>query len=159
MKTLPEKIDLIVFDFDGVFTDDKVITDETGKESVVCSRSDGLGIEMLNREGIKMLVISKERNAVVAKRCDKLKLSCAQGINDKLTFLTFLLLERRIPPTNVIYIGNDVNDLECMKIVGCSVCPSDSHQEIRKVAGIILEHTGGNGAVRELVDMILRRKL
>lgn len=154
MTGLPGKIDLIVFDFDGVFTDNKVIVNEYGQESVICDRADGLGISLLKQRGIGMMVLSTEQNPIVSRRCEKLGVLCTQGVTDKESFLSHWVLERNILFKNVVYVGNDVNDEECMQMVGCSVAPKDS----RVTADIILEHSGGDGAVRELADMILRRK-
>jgi N-acylneuraminate cytidylyltransferase len=152
---LPLRIDGIVFDFDGVFTDDHVIVDEHGMESVRCSRRDGMGIEMLRNAGIAMTVISKERNAVVARRCEKLRLEYHQGLDRKIGTLQAWLKGRGIDAENVIYVGNDVNDLECMAAVGYSVVPADAHPRAITAASLVLGCAGGRGAVRELADLIL----
>ena len=152
---LPQKIQAIIFDFDGVFTDNKVIVDEDGKESVICNRSDGLGISAIKQYGLSLLVLSKEKNPVVQKRCEKLGLPCFQGIDDKKTFLTTWLEEKAINPNNVIYVGNDVNDIDCLKYVGCSVVVADAHPDAKLVSKIILNNKGGQGAVRELCDMVI----
>jgi len=154
---LPKIIRAIVFDFDGVFTDNKVIVDEDGKESVICDRSDGLGISAIKKYNFALLVLSKERNPVVQKRCEKLGLPCIQGIDDKKTVLASWLDEKQINPNNVIYVGNDINDIECLNFVGCGIVVADAHEEVKKIAKIILKNNGGHGAVRELCDLLLTK--
>ena len=107
---LPNPLDALVIDFDGVMTDDRVTVDQNGVESVTCSRGDGLGLSMLRRIGVPVLVLSKERNAVVTARCQKLQVSCQQ-IDDKLTALKSWLGERNLSLERTIYVGNDVNDV------------------------------------------------
>lgn len=153
--TLPPRIEGIVFDFDGVFTDDQVTVDEHGTESVRCSRRDGMGIELLRNAGIAMTVISKERNAVVARRCEKLRLDYHQGLDRKIGTLQSWIDARHLNAENVIYVGNDINDLECMAAVGYSVVPADAHPCAITAASHVLMCAGGKGAVRELADLIL----
>src|SRR5947207_3214111 len=105
---------LVVFDFDGVFTDNRVIVAEDGKESVVCDRSDGLGLNMLRERGIEMVIISTEVNPVVQMRAKKLKLPCISGCEDKLEALNAILKEKKISLGETAYIGNDINDLPCL---------------------------------------------
>ena len=155
---LPRKIEGIAFDFDGVFTDDRVLVDEEGAEAVFCSRRDGLGIEMLRKTAIPLIVLSKERNLVVARRCEKLGLEYVQGQDSKIFALNSWITEHRLNPKNVIYLGNDINDLECMAVVGCSVAPADGHPSALAAADLILRSRGGKGAIRELADLVLGRK-
>lgn len=155
LSRLPSHVVALVMDFDGVLTDNRVCVDQNGTESVWCHRGDGLGLELLRKAGIPLLVISKERNPVVKARCDKLQVPCLQGIEDKLTSLQSWAAERQFPAAQIIYVGNDVNDLECMRWVGCAVAVKDSHQDVLDIAHLVLEHDGGHGAVRELCELIL----
>jgi YrbI family 3-deoxy-D-manno-octulosonate 8-phosphate phosphatase len=152
---LPNPIRAIVFDFDGVFTDNMVCVHQDGTESVRCSRSDGMGIEMLRHAGIPMLVLSKERNPVVEARCRKLKVPVIQGVDDKLNALKQWLVEQNVDATNTIYVGNDINDLECLEFVACGIGPADSHPGILKSLDIVLPPVGGSGAIRALCDLVL----
>jgi len=154
---VPSRPSAIFFDFDGVMTDDLVHLDQHGNEAVTCSRSDGLGIEMLRTAGIRMAVISKERNTVVAARCHKLLLAYQHGIDDKAGMLRTLAAEMRVDLRQAIYVGNDVTDLECMRIVGFSVAVADAHPRARAEAAMVLSSPGGHGAVRELAELILAR--
>jgi len=153
---LPARIGALIMDFDGVLTDDRVFVDTNGNETVACSRSDGMGIELLRKAGLPMTVISKEQNAVVAARCRKLQIEHSHGIENKLPLLSQWLAEKGIEPGDAIYVGNDINDLECMRHVGCAVAPADAHPSARGAADIVLEADGGRGAIRELADMILQ---
>ena len=154
---IPLTVQAIIFDFDGVFTDNRVIVNEDGQESVICNRSDGFGISAIKKYGISLLVLSKEKNPVVQKRCEKMGLPCVQGIDDKKLFLASWLEEKAINPNNVIYVGNDVNDIECLKYVGCGVVVADAHDDAKRAAKIILKNNGGQGAVRELCDLVMSR--
>ncbi len=102
-----------------------------------------------------MLVLSRETNPVVQARCEKLNIECHQGTNDKKTLLTRILSERGIESAQVVFVGNDINDLECMRMVGCAVTPADAYPEVIKEADWILNKSGGQGAVRELCDLII----
>jgi len=149
-------VKLLVMDFDGVMTNNKVIMDENGKESVVCNRSDGMGVEMLLNKGIAAIVISKEVNKVVKARCEKLKIPCIHGVDDKISILKKELKNRGLQPEDVCYIGNDVNDIECMKYVGIGVAVNDAYPSVKKVADVVTKKNGGEGAVREVIDDILK---
>lgn len=153
-RALPKEPKLVVFDFDGVMTDDCVIVDQNGIESVRCSRADGAGIRMMNEKKIPMIVLSSERNPVVIQRCKKLGLECIHGVLKKGDTLVNYLKENQIDPDDVVYMGNDLNDLPCFPLVGCAVVPSDAHSKVKNEADLVLNHEGGNGAVRELCDIL-----
>ena len=150
-------IKLLALDFDGVLTNNKVIVDENGKESVICNRSDSLGIDLLKKKGIDVVVISKESNIVVKARCDKLKIFCVQGIDDKISILKKEISKRGLTPGEVCFIGNDVNDVECIKYVGLGVAVNDAYSDVKKAAKIVTKKNGGEGAVREIIDNILKK--
>ena len=152
---LPDEIELIVLDFDGVLTDNRVWVDQNGMESVAAHRGDGMGISRLKKAGYEVLVLSTETNPVVAARCEKLKIPVCQGIEDKGSALRKLLEERKVNPDHVIYVGNDVNDLPCFLIAGYAVAVADAHPEVLTHVDLILKARGGYGAVRELSDLIL----
>lgn len=151
----PAALRLVVFDFDGVMTDNRVWVAQDGSEMVACSRADGLGLERLRQANVPMLVLSKELNPVVSARCAKLQIPCEQVIADKAAFLRALLDTRGIPPQSVAYVGNDVNDLECLRMVGLPVATGDAHRDVRSAARLVLSAPGGRGAVREFCDLVL----
>lgn len=156
-ELLPRKIDAVVFDFDGVFTDNRVLVTETGEEAVLCNRGDGLGLNRLRKLGVPMLVISTERNPVVAARCRKLGIECVQRIDDKLPVLRRIAGDRGFDLRQVVYVGNDVNDVECLLASGCGVCPADAHPEAKSASRLVLGSNGGRGAIRELCDILVTR--
>lgn len=158
LKDRERDIELVVFDFDGVFTDNRVLVLEDGREAVFCNRSDGLGIERARAAGLNMLVLSKEKNPVVGARCRKLKLDYIQGCDDKATQLTQLAEERGIALARIAYLGNDVNDLPCLKLVGLPACVADAYPEIVPYCVLRTEKSGGHGAVREFCDYLLAAK-
>jgi YrbI family 3-deoxy-D-manno-octulosonate 8-phosphate phosphatase len=153
-----ERIKMIVLDFDGVFTDNRVYVTEKGKEMVACSRADGMGLEKLRDAGFEIIVISKEKNPVVAARCSKLKLPFRQGIQNKIGIFRKLVAEKKLRMEQVAYIGNDVNDLDCMLEAGLSVAVADSHPDILRIANLILSKPGGKGAIREFCDAFLANR-
>jgi YrbI family 3-deoxy-D-manno-octulosonate 8-phosphate phosphatase len=155
-RPLPDKVELVVFDFDGVMTDDRVWVDQEGHEMVAANRRDGLGIAMLLKASIPAVVISTEPNPVVAARCRKLGLPVMQGIGDKAAALRQLLAERQVQPEHVVYLGNDVNDLPCFPLVGCAVVTADANPEVGRQADLVLSHKGGYGAVRELCERLIK---
>lgn len=148
-------VGLLALDFDGVMTDNVVVVDETGREAVRCSRGDGMGITLLREAGVPCVVISKERNPVVAARCRKLGIPCYQGIDDKLAVLVEVAKEHGVSPESVAYVGNDVNDLECMAWCGVAVAVADAELEVLRAAHVVTVRPGGRGAVRDVTDWIL----
>jgi len=152
------QIKAVVFDFDGVFTDNRVIVSTTGEEFVICDRGDGMGTNLLADAGIKMLILSKEKNAVVTSRGKKLNIEVIQGCDDKLPELKKWLKKNNIDAQQSAYIGNDINDLECLSHVGVAVIPADAHYSVLDVATWILQHNGGRGAIREFADALLSNR-
>lgn len=144
-----------MLDFDGVLTDNRVFVTEDGREAVVCDRSDGLGIEQVRRAGVRVQVLSKERNPVVAARCHKLQIPVIQAVDDKRPALERFARDAGIPLAEIIYVGNDTNDLPCFGVVGLAVAVADAHPSVREAAHLVLTRRGGRGAVRELTDRIL----
>lgn len=150
-------IRLVVYDFDGVLTDNKVVVREDGLETVVVNRSDGLAIDMLRRAGMRQVIFTTEKNKVAETRARKLGIPIECGLGDKRSALTAYCKKEKIPLKNVLYIGNDLNDLDAMKIVGYPVCPSDAYQEIRDISKIVLRSRGGEGVARELMSCLITK--
>lgn len=148
-------IELLVLDFDGVMTDNRVYVDETGREMVACHRGDGWGLSQLRKAGLEAVVLSTETNPVVAARCKKLKLAFVQGSDDKLSALKEFARQRKLSPAQVAYMGNDTNDLECLKWAGVAIVPADAHPEAMAVAKLVTPQCGGGGAVRQATDWML----
>ena len=155
MSALPNRPGAMIFDFDGVFTDNRVIVNEQGVESVVCDRGDGLGLGRLRTRQFPMLILSKERNPVVSARGAKVGIEVIQGIDNKLPTMMEWLAKHGVEPERAIYVGNDLNDVECLSAVGCGVAVADAYEPAKRAARMVLNHPGGQGAIRELVDMVL----
>jgi N-acylneuraminate cytidylyltransferase len=114
-----------------------------------------MGIQRLLEAGIEVIVLSTETDPVVQARCRKLGIDAVQGLRDKSATLEQVIADRELDPSNVVYLGNDVNDLTCFPLVGCALVPADAHVDAKRRADIRLSKRGGHGAVRELSDMIL----
>ncbi len=149
-----QEIKLLILDFDGVMTDNRVLVQENGKEAVFCNRSDGLAIEILKKAGLEILVISTEKNEVVQTRCKKLKIRCFSNIDNKYKSSLREIKKRNLKSENVCFVGNDINDLEIMKTVGFPVAPADAAKEIKDIARVITKAKGGEGVIRELLDIL-----
>ena len=147
-------IKLLVYDFDGVMTDNKVYLDQYGNEMVQVSRADGLGISEIRKLGIQQIILSTETNTVVSVRAKKLDLFCLQGVDNKVQALVDYCENHQIGLIDVAYVGNDINDLEVMKLVGMTFCPADAHSSIKEIAQYILESKGGEGVSREIFDLL-----
>lgn len=147
------KIELIVYDFDGVMTDNTVIVDQNGKEAVRVNRADGLGVDLFRNRGIKQIILSTESNKVVKARGKKLKLPVIQGSKDKLGSLAEYCRKNTINRKKVLYVGNDMNDYKVMRSACIAACPSDAHKEIKKISDIITKSKGGEGVIRELAGI------
>lgn len=145
-------IKLVISDFDGVMTDNRVLVDETGKESVYVSRADGQAIHILRSLGIDLVIMSTEKNGVVKKRAEKLKVECIQSVSDKASCLKNYSIKKKIPLENIAYIGNDINDYEAMQLVGLRIVPQDAYQEVKEIADYMTERKGGEGVIREIAD-------
>ena len=152
LEEVVRRLRLIVFDFDGVFTDNRVLVLEDGTEAVMCSRADGLGLDRLRNCGLDMLVLSKEQNPVVAARCKKLRLPYIQGCDEKAERLLQEFNNRGITRHEAAYVGNDINDVECMELVELPISVSDGYPEVKRVAAWVGTVPGGQGAVREVCD-------
>jgi YrbI family 3-deoxy-D-manno-octulosonate 8-phosphate phosphatase len=151
-----KQIQMIVFDFDGVFTDNRVLTMQDGREAVFCWRGDGLGVAAVKSLGINVLVISTETNSVVSERCRKLEIPCIQACKDKRKALKREVGKFGISLECVAYMGNDINDLECLEMVGLPVCVADAHPDVITASSYVTNNKGGYGAVREFCDYIVK---
>ena len=153
-----KEIKLIISDFDGVMTDNRVLVDETGKESVYVSRADGQAVHMLRNLGITLVIMSTETNGVVEKRAEKVGVECVQSIKDKALCLKQYCESKNIFLENVAYIGNDVNDYAAMKLAGIKIVPADAYLEVKQIADYITTVNGGYGVIREVADIIQKER-
>jgi YrbI family 3-deoxy-D-manno-octulosonate 8-phosphate phosphatase len=149
-------VKIVVFDFDGVFTDNKVILNQDGIESVRCSRFDGFGIRLLKDLGLHYYILSTEKNDVVLQRAKKLGIECFHGVDNKPAAIKEILTKHQCEAEQLAYIGNDVNDIIPIRVAGLGVAVKDSHPEVLKAADHILDSKGGDGAVREFCELIYK---
>ena len=158
-KAIPETIKMIICDFDGVVTDNLVITDQDGRESVTASRSDSMHIKQLRELGIELMILSSEPNPVVLARAKKMGVEAIHnvGMQNKGRVMRELLEQKNVNAENVIYLGNDLNDLPCFEIAGWSVAVADAYPEVLRAADHVLTKTGGHGAIRELCEIVLKQ--
>ena len=152
LQPLLRRVRLAVFDFDGVFTDNRVWVNEAGEELLAFSRSDGLGLRRLDEVGVRYLIVSTEPNPIVGARAVKLNAECVQGVDDKLAVVFERTEELGVALENTAYVGNDINDADCLRAVGLPVVPADAWPEIRPLAQWVLTRSGGAGCVREFCD-------
>jgi len=149
------EVDAVVTDFDGVHTDDRVHLSADGTEFVSASRADGMGVSLLRRAGLALLIISSETNPVVTARADKLMVEVLQSVDDKAAALARWAAAQHLDLNRVAYVGNDVNDLGCMGMVGWPIAVADAHPLVLAAARVVLSAKGGRGAIRELADRML----
>jgi 3-deoxy-D-manno-octulosonate 8-phosphate phosphatase (KDO 8-P phosphatase) len=148
--------DLLVYDFDGVMTDNRALVFQDGSEAVFINRSDGWGIAQLRKAGFRQIILSTERNPVISERAKKLQIEVHQDSNDKALDLVAYCQANDIDITKVLYVGNDVNDLGAMSLVGFPVAPADSHPEVLKIAKHVTHACGGEGVIKELSEWLLK---
>ncbi|HEY8727270.1 MAG TPA: haloacid dehalogenase [Gaiellaceae bacterium] len=154
LRALLERVRLAVFDFDGVFTDNRVWVNEQGDETLAFSRSDGLGLRRLEEVGVHPLIMSMEQNPIVSARAGKLRVDCVQGVEDKLAVLHERTGELGVALEDTAYVGNDINDVDCLRAVGVPVVPADAWPEVKPLARWVLSRAGGAGCVREFCDAV-----
>lgn len=151
-------VEVMAFDFDGVFTDNTVYVSQDGVEMVRSSRFDGIGLSALRAIGVHPVIISTEVNPVVRARSAKLQIDCINACGDKVAALQGILDERGLSFEQAGFLGNDVNDLSVLKRVGLPIVVADAHPAILTVAAYRCTRPGGHGAVREVCDMIVDLK-
>ena len=152
-------IDAIVFDCDGVLTNNYVYLDQNGTESVAFNRSDGLGFNALRELKKPTFILSSEKNPVVTARAEKLKIEAIQGVDNKTKAIKALASTNQFSLDRILYVGNDINDYLAMQTVGYTACPSDSHDAIKEISAINLKLGGGQGIVRELLEQVFNLDL
>jgi YrbI family 3-deoxy-D-manno-octulosonate 8-phosphate phosphatase len=154
-RALPwEHARALVTDFDGVLTDNRVCVDERGVESVLCNRSDGWGIGLLRRHGIQVACVSTEQNPVVLRRCDKLNVACWNDQRDKVGCAEEFLRRCGLGWDECVYVGNDTNDLDCLRRAAIGVAPADAVPEVLLEADHVTHARGGEGVIRELASLV-----
>ena len=151
------KIKLLVLDVDGVFTNATVSNNAQGEFSKTFSMRDGMGLEILRENGVEVAVMTAENSEVVKSRMDKLQISdLFLGVKDKYARLNEVLLQKGLTRHDVAYMGDDVNDLANISSVALGVCPADAVMDIIQSADLVLSKKGGEGAIREVAEFIMK---
>ncbi|HOC94389.1 MAG TPA: HAD hydrolase family protein [Candidatus Cloacimonadota bacterium] len=154
-----DKIKLVVFDCDGVLTDGKIIYNSAGTEVKNFYSQDGLGFRLLREAGVHTAVVTGRTSTVLERRCQDMKIEYLyQGIAHKVQKINELLQELELDWDCVLMMGDDWNDLPAMFKAAVSVCPADAVEDIKQLADYVTSHTGGHGAVRECVELVLNNK-
>ncbi|MCG3775293.1 MAG: 3-deoxy-D-manno-octulosonate 8-phosphate phosphatase KdsC [Nitrospira sp.] len=155
-KNVLRRIRLFATDVDGVLTDAGMYYAESGDEWKKFNTRDGMGIKLLQRAGIITAIVTQERTKLVARRAEKLAIpELHQGVMDKLLLVSEMAVRHGLTLSQVAYIGDDINDLETLKAVGFSATPADGMPQVAAAVDYICQKKGGEGAVREIIEMIL----
>lgn len=152
---------LFAVDVDGTLTDGKIYFSSSGEAIKVFDVKDGYGLKnILKKNGIKTSIITGRCSEIVQRRAEELDIDFLyQGVEDKLGCLERLAEIISCSLGDVVYMGDDVNDLPCMEKAGLSCCPADAHEDVKRVAGYVAQRRGGQGAVREVIDMLMGKKI
>ena len=148
------EVKLLIYDCDGVLTDNRVLVDENGKESALFHRGDGYGVRLIRDLGIPQIIISTEVNPVVKHRAQKLKIEVLHSVEDKATAVRNCCEKHGVETACAMFIGNDLNDYNAMMAVGFRGCPADAEPEIKAISHWIAEKSGGFGVIRELCRLL-----
>lgn len=152
-----KQIKLIILDVDGTLTDGKIYYDSQGNEVKAFNAKDGMAIAQATSRGIEFGIITGRNSSIVERRAYELGIKYLyQGIHNKVEVAEALILKMGITYEEVMYIGDDINDLAIMSKVGWKACPQDAAEEVVECCDIISKYTGGNGAVREIVENVLK---
>lgn len=152
-----KNIKALFMDVDGTLTDGIVYIGNLGELCKGFYVRDGIGILKIVNAGIEPIILTSRESDIVKRRAEELGItSIYQGFREKKQQFLDILKEKDYHPDNVAYIGDDINDLECMKIAGWSGCPADAENEVKKIADFISNKKGGNGAVREFCEWLLK---
>jgi len=153
---LLNQIRLFATDVDGVLTDAGMYYAESGDEWKKFNTRDGMGLKLLQRQGIITAIVTQERTKLVARRAEKLAIpELHQGVMDKLSLIREMATRHGLTLSQVAYIGDDINDLEALKAVGFSASPADGMPQVSAVVDYVCQKKGGEGAVREIIELIL----
>ncbi len=150
---------MFITDVDGVLTDGGMYYSEKGEILKKFNTKDGMGFELLIKNGIVPVILTKENSDIVLKRAEKLKINEVYiGVEDKLEKAEELIKKYNFSFDEVVYIGDDINDLPLLKEAGYSCCPFDAVEEVEKVVNHVCKTKGGEGVVREVVDIVVEDK-
>ena len=151
---------LLIMDVDGTLTDGSIYYDDCGHEIKKFNVKDGAGVKMLQKKGIQTMILTGRKSQCVKKRAEELKIDyILQGIEDKAKYLHEFVDQKGWSMQEIAYIGDDINDLECMRIVGHKAAPADAVEDVLEVVDYICDRKGSQGAVREYAEYLIRRRV
>ena len=149
-----DDVDAVLFDFDGVLTDNRVLTLQDGTEAVTCNRSDGMAFNLFREMGMPTFIVSTEINPVVAARSKKINVPVMHGVADKAEAVAKICADNGFDPAKLIFVGNDINDLPALRAVGYPIAVADAHPAVKAAAWRVLECRGGETVAREVIDTV-----
>ncbi len=159
MNTSLEKIKILLLDVDGVLTDGSITYTDSGEQIKSFNSKDGLGLRLLMDSGINVGIITGRRSKALNLRCENLGISLLfDGIKDKSKAIDKIALDTGFSLENMAFVGDDLIDLPAIKKVGVSFCVQDASKDVKNHSDIITNQNGGDGAVREICEMILKAK-
>ncbi|HCP00469.1 MAG TPA: haloacid dehalogenase [Rhodospirillaceae bacterium] len=151
-----EDLDAIIFDFDGVLTDNRVLVFGDGTEAVWCNRADGLAFDRLRTLNFPTFIVSTETSAVVRARGTKLQIPVLHGVVDKAIAIKALCADHGFSADRLMFVGNDINDLPAIDVVGYPIAVADAHPQVIDAAKHVLSRKGGQGVAREVMEAVIR---
>ncbi len=150
------KIKIVLTDVDGVLTDGGMYYSKEGDVMKRFHARDGMGVSLLRKNNIPTIIVTKEKNEIIKKWAEKMKVKkLYDGIQEKEKILEKICKEYSVKPLEVAFIGDDINDLELLKIVGFSAVPQDGHDLVKKNVDYTCKNNGGHTAFREIADLVL----
>jgi len=149
-----QKPKILITDFDGCLTDDRVWLNQEGEEFVAANRKDGLAVQRLKKLDIQVVIASTETNKVVLARGNKIGVEVLQGLANKAESIEQYLEQKNLSWNDIWYLGNDVNDIEAIRNAKLSICPSDAVKAVRKEVDLKLKTKGGYGVLSEIATLL-----
>lgn len=158
-KILHKKIKLVITDVDGVLTDGGMYYSDEGEIMKKFNTRDGMAVEILKNQNIKIIFMTREKSKLVQKRAEKVKITDLYiGIKDKASLLPKICKKFSVTLSEILYIGDDINDIEIMEKVGFSACPKNAVSKVKKISNYICKNDGGSGVLREITDEFFSKK-
>lgn len=154
-----DSIKLVALDVDGTLTDGKIYIDSLGVETKAFNVKDGMAISLAIKYGLIFCIITGRKSDIVELRAKELKINeIYQGVHNKIKVLDEIRLKYKLDWKNILFVGDDINDIKAMKTVGYSASPADASKIVRDEVNIVSKYNGGDGAVREIIDLLLVEK-
>lgn len=152
-------IKLIVCDVDGTLTDGKIYMSAQGEMMKAFNIKDGLALARLSRYGVTPVILTGRVSEITLRRCEELKIrEIHQGVDDKATRLKEIAAKFNCTLSDIVFLGDDINDLECLKLCGISACPADAVAPVRQACTYVSSLRGGDGAARDIIEWLIAQQ-